>query len=64
MEIAIKCLENDVQRSSNKVFLFKMFHLIQGIHPAIRGEVWEFLLGCYDPKSTFEEREAIRQRRR
>ncbi|XP_016461924.1 rab GTPase-activating protein 22 isoform X1 [Nicotiana tabacum] len=35
-----------------------------GIHPSIRGEVWEFLLGCYDPKSTFEERENILQRRR
>jgi hypothetical protein len=35
-----------------------------GIHPSIRGEVWEFLLGCYDPMSTFEEREQIRQRRR
>ncbi|KAJ4976654.1 hypothetical protein NE237_001760 [Protea cynaroides] len=35
-----------------------------GIHPLIRGEVWEFLLGCYDPKSTYEEREAIRKRRR
>ncbi|KAF1897054.1 hypothetical protein Lal_00034756, partial [Lupinus albus] len=35
-----------------------------GIHPSIRGEVWEFLLGCYDPKSTFEEREEIRQQRR
>ncbi|PSS16270.1 TBC1 domain family member 15 like [Actinidia chinensis var. chinensis] len=35
-----------------------------GIHPSIRGEVWEFLLGCYDSKSTFEEREQIRQRRR
>lgn len=35
-----------------------------GIHPSIRGEVWEFLLGCYDPKSTFDEREQIRQRRR
>ncbi|KAL1206505.1 Rab GTPase-activating protein 22 [Cardamine amara subsp. amara] len=35
-----------------------------GIHPSIRGEVWEFLLSCYDPKSTFEEREQIRQRRR
>ncbi|CAN1318524.1 TBC1 domain family member 15 [Linum perenne] len=36
----------------------------RGIHPTIRGEVWEFLLGCYDPKSTFEERDQIRQRRR
>uniref|UniRef100_A0A5B6ZGJ9 Putative TBC1 domain family member 15-like n=1 Tax=Davidia involucrata TaxID=16924 RepID=A0A5B6ZGJ9_DAVIN len=35
-----------------------------GIHPSIRGEVWEFLLGCYDPESTFDEREQIRQRRR
>lgn len=35
-----------------------------GIHPSIRGEVWEFLLGCYEPTSTFEEREEIRQRRR
>ncbi|XP_057766495.1 uncharacterized protein LOC130986961 isoform X1 [Salvia miltiorrhiza] len=35
-----------------------------GVHPSIRGEVWEFLLGCYDPSSTFEEREQIRQRRR
>ncbi|EOA16661.1 hypothetical protein CARUB_v10004848mg [Capsella rubella] len=35
-----------------------------GIHPSIRGEVWEFLLGCYDPMSTFEEREQTRQRRR
>ncbi|KAG6600767.1 TBC1 domain family member 15 [Cucurbita argyrosperma subsp. argyrosperma] len=35
-----------------------------GIHPSIRGEVWEFLLGCYDPMSTIEEREEIRQRRR
>ncbi|KAA8526950.1 hypothetical protein F0562_008821 [Nyssa sinensis] len=35
-----------------------------GIHPSIRGEVWEFLLGCYDPKTTFDEREQIRQLRR
>ncbi|KAI3466219.1 hypothetical protein Pfo_022882 [Paulownia fortunei] len=35
-----------------------------GIHPSIRGEVWEFLLGCYDPKSSFDERQQIRQRRR
>ncbi|KAI3753894.1 hypothetical protein L2E82_25959 [Cichorium intybus] len=35
-----------------------------GIHPSIRGEVWEILLGCYDHNSTFEEREQIRQRRR
>ncbi|XP_024027436.1 GTPase-activating protein GYP7 [Morus notabilis] len=35
-----------------------------GIHPSIRGEVWEFLLGCYDPKSTFDERDHMRARRR
>ncbi|KAK4386986.1 TBC1 domain family member 15 [Sesamum angolense] len=35
-----------------------------GVHPSIRGEVWEFLLGCYDPKSTYEEREEIRDQRR
>ncbi|KAI4322811.1 hypothetical protein L6164_022470 [Bauhinia variegata] len=35
-----------------------------GVHPSIRGEVWEFLLGCYEPQSTYEEREQIRQYRR
>ncbi|XP_074564880.1 rab GTPase-activating protein 22-like [Curcuma longa] len=35
-----------------------------GVHPSIRGEVWEFLLGCFDPKSTFDEREQLRQQRR
>ncbi|XP_052206678.1 rab GTPase-activating protein 22-like [Diospyros lotus] len=35
-----------------------------GIHPDIRAEVWEFLLGCYDPGSTCDERDQIRQRRR
>ncbi|KAJ4760789.1 Ypt/Rab-GAP domain of gyp1p superfamily protein [Rhynchospora pubera] len=35
-----------------------------GIHPTIRGEVWEFLLGCYDPRSSFDDRELIRQKRR
>lgn len=35
-----------------------------GVHPSIRGEVWEFLLGCYDPRSTSDGREEIRQRRR
>ncbi|KAL5071936.1 hypothetical protein RYX36_022823 [Vicia faba] len=36
----------------------------QGIHPSIRGEIWEFLLSYYETKSTIEEREEIRQRRR
>ncbi|OVA19200.1 Rab-GTPase-TBC domain [Macleaya cordata] len=35
-----------------------------GVHPSIRGVVWEFLLACYDPDSTFEERNQLRQRRR
>lgn len=35
-----------------------------GIHPSIRGEVWEFLLGCFDPNSTSNERKELRQRRR
>ncbi|KAJ0983222.1 hypothetical protein J5N97_011477 [Dioscorea zingiberensis] len=26
-----------------------------GVHPSIRGEVWEFLLGCFDPRSSFDE---------
>jgi hypothetical protein len=38
--------------------------MCQGVHPAIRGEVWEFLLGCFDPGSTFDERDQIRERRR
>ncbi|XVF70548.1 hypothetical protein PTKIN_Ptkin11bG0170400 [Pterospermum kingtungense] len=44
----------------------KTLHRIQsgGIHPSIRGEVWEFLLGCYGPRSTFDERDQIRQHRR
>ncbi|CAA2933572.1 TBC1 domain family member 15 [Olea europaea var. sylvestris] len=35
-----------------------------GIHPTIKGVVWEFLLGCFDPNSTFEERNEVRQKRR
>ncbi|XP_074310986.1 rab GTPase-activating protein 22-like [Silene latifolia] len=35
-----------------------------GIHPSIRGEVWEFLLGCYDPNSTFDERLQVQEQRR
>ncbi|XP_027365914.1 TBC1 domain family member 15 isoform X4 [Abrus precatorius] len=35
-----------------------------GVHPSIKGEVWEFLLGCYDPNSTFDERNELKQRRR
>ncbi|XAR61079.1 hypothetical protein NMG60_11034683 [Bertholletia excelsa] len=35
-----------------------------GIHPSIKGVVWEFLLGCFDPNSTFEERNQLRRCRR
>uniref|UniRef100_A0A5B6ZZD0 Putative GTPase-activating protein gyp7-like isoform X1 n=1 Tax=Davidia involucrata TaxID=16924 RepID=A0A5B6ZZD0_DAVIN len=35
-----------------------------GVHPSIKGVVWEFLLGCFDPNSTFDERNEVRQRRR
>lgn len=44
----------------------KVLHRIQrgGVHPSIRGVVWEFLLGCFDPNSTFDERNQLRQRRR
>ncbi|KAG6529445.1 hypothetical protein ZIOFF_011643 [Zingiber officinale] len=34
-----------------------------GVHPTIKGEAWEFLLGCYDPKSTFDERTQLRESR-
>ncbi|KAE8686107.1 Ypt/Rab-GAP domain of gyp1p superfamily protein isoform 5 [Hibiscus syriacus] len=35
-----------------------------GIHPSIKGLVWEFLLGCFDPNSTFDERNQLREQRR
>ncbi|CAN7090444.1 unnamed protein product [Brassica rapa subsp. narinosa] len=35
-----------------------------GIHPSIKGAVWEFLSGCYDPDSTFDERTKLRDLRR
>ncbi|XP_039116849.1 TBC1 domain family member 15-like isoform X2 [Dioscorea cayenensis subsp. rotundata] len=35
-----------------------------GVHPSIKGVVWEFLLGCYDPRSTFDERSQLRHKRR
>ncbi|KAI9122017.1 hypothetical protein K1719_006706 [Acacia pycnantha] len=35
-----------------------------GVHPSIKGVVWEFLLGCYDPNSTFEERNQLKEQRR
>ncbi|CAK8571745.1 unnamed protein product [Lathyrus sativus] len=35
-----------------------------GVHPEIKGVVMEFLLGCYDPNSTYDERNDLKQRRR
>ncbi|KAK8717942.1 hypothetical protein V6N13_045192 [Hibiscus sabdariffa] len=35
-----------------------------GIHPSIKGLVWEFLLGCFDPNSTCDERNQLREQRR
>ncbi|CAN4093223.1 unnamed protein product [Withania somnifera] len=35
-----------------------------GIHPSIKGAAWEFLLGCFDPESTFQERNQLRLQRR
>lgn len=35
-----------------------------GVHPSIKGVVWEFLLGCFDPNSTFGERNQLREQHR
>ncbi|KAG0453084.1 hypothetical protein HPP92_025748 [Vanilla planifolia] len=35
-----------------------------GVHPTVKGAVWEFLLGCYDPNSSFDARNQLRQSRR
>ncbi|KAM7258200.1 hypothetical protein ACFE04_013941 [Oxalis oulophora] len=35
-----------------------------GVHPSIKGEVWEFLLGCYDFNTTHQDRQQLRQKRR
>ncbi|MCO5586314.1 hypothetical protein L7F22_040253 [Adiantum nelumboides] len=35
-----------------------------GVHPSIREEVWEFLLGCFGADSTYVERAALRKSRR
>ncbi|KAF3341177.1 TBC1 domain family member 15 isoform X2 [Carex littledalei] len=35
-----------------------------GVHPTIKGAVWEFLLSCYDPNTTFDQRDELRQSRR
>lgn len=37
---------------------------LQGVEPSIRSQVWEFLLGVYDPDSTAAERDGQRQARR
>ncbi|XP_024994708.1 GTPase-activating protein gyp7-like isoform X4 [Cynara cardunculus var. scolymus] len=35
-----------------------------GVHPSIRAEVWPFLLGVYDLKSSKEERDAVKTKNR
>ncbi|CAI5985637.1 unnamed protein product [Closterium sp. NIES-64] len=37
---------------------------VQGVDKSIRGEVWEFLLGCFSLESTAEERNYVREARR
>ncbi|KAI5059129.1 hypothetical protein GOP47_0025448 [Adiantum capillus-veneris] len=37
---------------------------LEGVHPSIREEVWEFLLGCFAVDSTYVERAALRKSRR
>ncbi|KAK7393380.1 hypothetical protein VNO78_21933 [Psophocarpus tetragonolobus] len=52
--------------AEGRLDIAKVLRRIQrgGVHPSIKGEVWEFLLGCYDPNSTLEERNELKQRRR
>lgn len=52
--------------AAGRLDIAKVLRRIQrgGVHPSIKGEVWEFLLGCYDPNSTLEERNELMQRRR
>ncbi|KEH42494.1 putative Rab-GTPase-TBC domain-containing protein [Medicago truncatula] len=57
---------NSAFNEEGRLDIAKVLRRIQrgGVHPSIKGEVWEFLLGCYDPNSTSEERNEIKQRRR
>ncbi|KAK2984603.1 hypothetical protein RJ640_029109 [Escallonia rubra] len=50
------------QKLTRKLFNWEL--CIEGIHPSIKGVVWEFLLGCFDSNSTFDERNELRQQRR
>ncbi|XP_019433050.1 PREDICTED: TBC1 domain family member 15 [Lupinus angustifolius] len=52
--------------ADGRLNIAKVLRRIQrgGVHPSIKGVVWEFLLGCYDPNSTFDERNELKQRRR
>lgn len=49
-----------------RVDISKVLMRIQGggVDPSIRGEVWEFLLGCFDADSGYAERAALRNSRR
>ncbi|XP_031482838.1 uncharacterized protein LOC116252604 [Nymphaea colorata] len=57
---------NSIFRPQGEVDFKEALKRIQrgGIHPSIRGVVWEFLLGCYDPNTTFDQRSSLRQQRR
>jgi len=37
--------------------------LLQGVEPAIRTEVWKFLLGYYDWTSTYKTRTELRKKK-
>ncbi|KAE9589916.1 putative Rab-GTPase-TBC domain-containing protein [Lupinus albus] len=52
--------------ADGRLNIAKVLRRIQrgGVHPSVKGVVWEFLLGCYDPNSTFDERNELMQRRR
>ncbi|RRT80368.1 hypothetical protein B296_00012232 [Ensete ventricosum] len=66
-EARSECAEGPKSKFKIKVSFGPSYPLgcnLKGVHPSIRGEVWEFLLGCFDPKSTFDEREQQRQHRR
>ncbi|XP_024994705.1 GTPase-activating protein GYP7-like isoform X1 [Cynara cardunculus var. scolymus] len=39
-------------------------YYLDGVHPSIRAEVWPFLLGVYDLKSSKEERDAVKTKNR
>ncbi|XP_019053910.1 PREDICTED: TBC1 domain family member 15-like isoform X2 [Nelumbo nucifera] len=57
---------NSAFSQDGQLDIAKVLRRIQrgGVHPSIKGVVWEFLLGSFDPNSTFNERNQLRQHRR